>query len=154
MFSQYKWAFEIGGIIIFILCIFYGIHKVFQYEQSIGYDRAVAEYTAKALDAEKAMREKEQILNAQVEEARNEAVKRNNQIDQLSRDLGLATNKLRDTVSTNKRIIDKNPESSGSKYTETLGDVLGSCVEEYSEMARDADKERSDSLMYQQAWPK
>jgi hypothetical protein len=40
------------------------------------------------------------------------------------------------------------------KYTAALGAILGACKEEYRSVGKEAAGHASDSLKYQQAWPK
>jgi hypothetical protein len=56
----------------FVAALTLGIYTLDQSRQSIGYDRAVAEYTAQALKATEAARAKEQVLQIKVTKVAND----------------------------------------------------------------------------------
>lgn len=119
-----------------------------------GYDRAVAEYNVKLLAAQEAARVKETALNAKLQEAQNAHTQRQSILqadaaatrterDSLRHQLDAATASLSDASTASVR-----------KYAATLADVFGQCTKRLEEMGGAAQGHASDSLMYQEAWPK
>lgn len=151
--EQYKWLIQLSAMIAIICGVFYGIHCILDYEQDIGYKKAVAEYTQKQLIAEQEARKKETDLNKKVEDARNESTKREQKINDLSKSLNAATDSLRDTINTLRNGVPEDSlEASRNKSNSALS-LLGECQEEYGKLAEEADRHASDVKLLEEAWP-
>lgn len=141
------------GLIV-IIAIGVGGYKFVKYEQNIGYQRAVAEYTARELAAAKATAAKQAELINQVKEAQNEASKRNEQVKKLSNDLNTTTSSLRNTITRLRgQVSDLTADAARRQADSALG-VSGECAEEYTKMAEEAARLSSQLMLLQDAWPK
>jgi chromosome segregation ATPase len=154
LLASYKWLLQIVAGIIFTLGIAYGAHRFIVHEQQIGYNKAVAEYTAKALAAEQTARAKEQDLNNQITEARNEAAKRDEQINKLADALDNAYQRLRDTTTTIRRNLPKDSPTTVTNTADAALSALAECSDRYSELAKTADEYASEIKLLQDSWPK
>lgn len=152
--ANYKLLLQIVAGVALIVGLIYGVHRFLDHEQQIGYNKAVAEYTAKALAAEQAARAKEQDLNNQITEARNEAAKRDEQINKLADALNNAYQRLRDTTTTIRRNLPKDPPTTVINTADAALSALAECSDRYSELAKTADEYASEIKLLQDSWPK
>lgn len=113
-----------------------------------------AEYAAKTLVAEQAARAREQALQFQVTKAQNDAQARQTILVADAARTAVVANSLRNQLAIARRDLSSASIASTRKYATTLNDVFGECTAGYSALARQADGHASDSLMYQQGWPK
>lgn len=165
IFSSYSWIAKAIAVAALVGAVIFGFYAFSQREQLIGYNKAAAVYEKKIADmqsqtnkqlliAQKAVADKQVELNANVQKAENDATQRNQKIEALTARVNALNKRLRDTITARQRTIDTATSAARSEYTRTLGELLTECADKYSEMARAADQERSDSLKYQEAWPK
>lgn len=122
--------------------------------EKIGYDRAVAEYAVKLGQAKDAALVKERAMNKQLEEAQNAATKRDKAKDQRIAALTTTSNGLRHTVSDLRGRLATASIDACRTTADAFATVFEECRGAYEEMGRAADGHASDSLMYQEAWPK
>ena len=106
------------------------------------------------IDALNASHAKERALQAKVDQANKDKEIRDAKIKVLDHAVTVANGKLRDTLqalnnSSNNFTIDACVGS-----LKTVSNILGDCSEKYQLMARDADKEYSNTETLIQAWPK
>lgn len=153
MFEQYK-RFILGwAIIAVLLIIFYGWQHLIKRERKIGYDQAVAEYTNRALVAEKEVRERESKLNRQLQEAQNAATIRDQQIETLSAAVADSSRRLRDQTITIRNSLSKASLDAVRKTADTALTVFSDCQVKYGELAENADRHASDVRTLIAAWP-
>lgn len=151
--TLYKWAERTGLIILMFICVAFGIHKIVLYEQQIGYERAVAEYTKKQLESEQAARARERDLNNQITEVRNAAARRNQEMEKLADALNSANRKLHDTTANLRNELSTNSVDAIRNTADAALTVFDRCAEEYTRMAENATEHASDVLTLMQAWP-
>lgn len=113
-----------------------------------------AEYTAQALVAEQSARAREQALQSQVTKAQNDAQARQIILVADTARIAAVNNSLRDQLAAARNQLSSASCDSVRKYASTVNDVFGECTAKYSELAGKAQGHASDSLMYEQAWPK
>jgi exonuclease VII large subunit len=152
LLSPTTWKIGIG--ILLLAAIAYGIHHFLGYEQNIGYEKAVAEYTQKQLIAEQKARAKEQALNTQIVEAQNAANERQQQLDKVTSSLAITNKQLHDTTNTLRNRLSKNSPATNINTADTALSVFSDCTDRYSELAETADKYTNEIKMLQDAWPK
>ena len=153
-FSPYKVLIEAVAIGALILGIAFGIHHFLSYEQQIGYDKAVAEYTAKELEATKAARAREQALAAQLSEAQNAAAIREQTIKTLASAAAVSSGGLRDTIAgINARVPNDSVLALGNAVR-TLGQVFTECEGRRRQVAEDAERLNSEKRTLVESWPK
>jgi chromosome segregation ATPase len=153
-FSTYKWLLELLAAGVIFVSTVYTCQKFLEREQLIGYNKAVAEYTAKALAAEQAARAKEEELTKQITEARNEAIKRDAQLEKLSTSLSSANSRLRDLTSTIRRNLSHDSPDTVINTSDAALAALAECSNRYSELAKTADEYASEIKLLQDSWPK
>jgi hypothetical protein len=144
----------LGVAITLILCACFGVHRFLEHEQSIGYQKAVAEYTAKALVAEQAARAKETLLTQQLNEAQNAAIQREKVIRDTSAAAAAASVSLHDTLTTIRSGVSSASADALSKSVVALTGILDNCQREYRGVAEVADRHASDVKTLTDAWPK
>lgn len=149
-----KWLMEALIFAAVLAAIAFGVHRFLDYEQGVGYARAVAEYTAKALVAEKAAREKEQALQLQLQEAQNAAIERDRKLQELMAASAAATVSMRDTVSTIRRGLPLATADAARKAADAFAAVFTDCQGRYTAVAKAADGHASDVQTLKEAWPK
>jgi hypothetical protein len=100
--------------------------------------------TTKALEETERM---QNVLNAELQKARDQAVKNAAVADRLRAE----SNGLRDKIARGSAITDS-ARPALDAYTETLGNVFSECVREYTEVAGKADAHALDASTLYNAW--
>jgi hypothetical protein len=152
--SPYKLLIEVVLIGALILGIGIGIHLFLQHEQDIGYQKAVAEYTTKELNAQIAARAKEAFYQEQLQEANQHAQNREELIKTLSDANTIVANSLRDTLANIRNGVSTASIDALRQSTTTLTTILADCQGKYSAMAETADRHANDAKTLMEAWPK
>ena len=104
--------------------------------------------------AEQAARAKEQTLNTKINEARNAATKRETSLRTDLAAAGRTADGLRDTLYSFSSELPSASLDACRRDAAALASVLADVERAGRGMAESADRHRSDSLMYQEAWPK
>ena len=154
MLAPYKLLIEFLAAAALLAAISWGIHSFLEHERDIGYQRAVVEYTAKALLAEQAARATEQRLAKQLEEATNASTNREKALVVAVAASAKSAGSLRDTISSLNNSLSSATLDASRKTAAAFGAVFGDCQEQFRAMGLAAQGHYNDSLMYQQAWPK
>jgi len=94
------------------------------------------------------------IDTAQLTKALNEANQRSKKYEDRARALDGDVNSVRSDLAAERSRMPTASCEAVRKHAETLSSTLGSCIGEYSDMAREAQGYLSDSIMLEQAWPK
>jgi len=131
-----------------------GVWRLDVSRQQIGYDRAVAEYTAIALKAEQSARAKEQSLQAQILKAENEAKTRETKLASAAAATRRVADSLRSDLAAARRDIASASRAAVDRYAQTASAVLGECTRRYEEVAGAASGIASDALTLLDAWPR
>lgn len=152
--SPYKTIIELVAFLALAAGICFGVHRFLEHEQNIGYQKAVAEYTAKALVAEQAARAKETLLTQQLQEAQNAAIQREKVIRDTSAAAAAASVSLHDTLTTIRSGVSSQSTDALGKSIIALTGVLDNCQREYRDMAESADRHASDVKTLTEAWPR
>lgn len=153
MIFPYKYGIIALLLIAVSVGVTYKIHSIKKEADKAGYDRAVSEYTTKALEAEKIARKKEQELNEKVRVAEDEAAKRNEKIRDLTRDLNTKSRGLRDTIDSLKRDLSRDSEDAARRKAATALSVFDECQARYGEVAEDADRLSNELRKLIESWP-
>ncbi len=138
---------------LIILLLIGGALALHQADQR-GYARAQAEYDQKALKASEAARTKERELQTQLQVAQNEARKREADLNLAANAARTERDGMRDELAASNDRMSRASLASLRQYAATANNVLRECTEKYTELAREADRHASDSLMLSQGWPK
>lgn len=104
--------------------------------------------------AEAAARAKEQSMTKQLEDARNEATKRETAIRADADAARRSADSLRDQLAANKRAMSSAAADAVRQYADTLADVFSECAARYTSVAEEADRHASDKRTLMEAWPR
>lgn len=145
----YKWVIGVVGMGLLV----FAFHLYVKHKEQIGYAKAQTEYKLALLDAEKHSRAIEQEMSVKLENARNEAVIKAQEIDKLNRDLSDVSNRLRNTITASKSKLATDSTEALRVKADTALTVFGECQARYGEMAETADRHALDVEMLLKAWP-
>ena len=123
------------------------------YEQNIGYDRAVAEYNVKLLAAKEASDKREQELSAQVQEAQANGLKREETIKALAAAVGKSSDSLRNTANAIRLGLPNATVEAARTAADAFATVFTDCQRRYADVAEKADGHASDVRTLEEAWP-
>lgn len=123
------------------------------YEQSIGYDRAVAEYNVKLLAAKEAADKREQELSAQVQEAQANGLKREETIKALAAAVGKSSDSLRNTANAIRLGLPLATVEAARTAADAFATVFTDCQGRYGALAEKADGHANDVRTLEEAWP-
>lgn len=124
-----------------------------KHEQSIGYDRAVAEYNVKLLAAKEAADKREQELSAQVQEAQANGLKREETIKALAAAVGKSSDSLRNTANVIRLGLPHATVEAARTAADAFAAVFTDCQGRYADVAAKADGHASDVRTLEEAWP-
>jgi hypothetical protein len=111
------------------------------------------EWQAAVAQTDRESRKMEQLRQSRVDEAARMASGRDRDIRADAARSRLMLVGLRDDLDAVKRASAQSLDAA-TKSVAALSDVFQQCSRAYSELAEVADRHASDSLMYQQGWPK
>ena len=123
------------------------------YERSIGYDKAVAEYNVKLLAAKEAADRREQELTTQVQEAQANGLKREETIKALAAAVGKSSDSLRNTANAIRLGLPHATVEAARTAADAFATVFTECQGRYGELAAKADGHASDVRTLEEAWP-
>ena len=123
------------------------------YERSIGYDKAVAEYNVKLLAAKEAADRREQELTTQVQEAQANGLKREETIKALAAAVGKSSDSLRNTANAIRLGLPNATVEAARTAADAFAAVFTDCQRRYVEVARASDGHASDVRTLEEVWP-
>ena len=123
------------------------------YERSIGYDKAVAEYNVKLLAAKEAADRREQELTTQVQEAQANGLKREETIKALAAAVGKSSDSLRNTANAIRLGLPHATVEAARTAADAFATVFTDCQRRYADVAAKADGHASDVRTLEEAWP-
>jgi hypothetical protein len=112
------------------------------------------EYIAAALVASESARQKEIALNLSVESAKNAAAIREKTLLADAGRSRAAADRLRDDLATARVILPGLTRAAVERYADAASIVFNQCVDEYRDMAAQADQLASDRKTLIDAWPR
>ena len=124
------------------------------YEQNIGYQKAVAEYNVKLLAAKEAADKREQELSAQVQEAQANGLKREETIKALAAAVGKSSDSLRNTANAIRLGLPHATVEAARTAADAFATVFTDCQRRYADVAEKADGHANDVRTLEEAWPK
>lgn len=125
-----------------------------KHEQNIGYQKAVAEYNVKLLAAKEAADQREQELSAQVQEAQDNGLKREETIKALADAVGKSSDSLRNTANAIRLGLPLATVEAARTAADAFATVFTDCQGRYGELAAKADGHANDVRTLEEAWPK
>ena len=123
------------------------------YERSIGYQKAVAEYNVKLLAAKEAADKREQELSAQVQEAQANGPKREETIKALAAAVGKSSDSLRNTANAIHLGLPHATVEAARTAADAFATVFSECQGRYADVAAKADGQASSKVRTSLAWP-
>lgn len=127
--------------------------RFLDYEQDIGYQKAVAEYNVKLLAAKEAAAKREQELSAQVQEAQANGLKREETIRTLAAAVGKSSDSLRNTANAIRLGLPHATAEAARTAADAFAAVFTDCQGRYADVAAKADGHASDVRTLEEAWP-
>lgn len=109
-----------------------------------------AEATAKAQSDARAT---EKTLSDKLQEAQNNATKRENKLRNDAAAARRTADGLRDTIYSIRADLPSYSQSAAAKTADTAAELLGVCADEYRSVAEQADRHAADAVMLLEAWP-
>lgn len=153
--APYLWLIKLLAIVAAIGGLAWGIHTLDQSRQQIGYDRRVAEDNADLIKARADALATERELNRKLEDARNEATKRDQVITRHATAAGTAAEQLRNALDTIRHArLPGDSAGPGDQRARALAELLGDCADRYRGVAEKADRHASDARTLSEGWPK
>jgi hypothetical protein len=146
--------YKILGLVALLAALSGGLWKLDKSRQSIGYGRAVAEYTAQALKADQAARQREQELQSQVTKAQDDSKLRETKLSADAAAARRAANGLRDDLATIRNSLPSLAHDAIERYADTASIVFQECTDRYSDLAAKTDAIASDRQTLIDAWPR
>ena len=123
------------------------------YEQNIGYQKAVAEYNVKLHAAKEAVDRREQELTTQVQEAQANGLKREETIKALAAAVGKSSDSLRNTANAIRLGLPLATVEAARTAADAFATVFTDCQRRYADVAEKADGHASDVRTLEEAWP-
>ena len=124
-----------------------------KHEQNIGYQKAVAEYTVKLLEAKEKADKREQELTTQVQEAQANGLKREETIRTLAAAVGKSSDSLRNTANAIRLGLPHATVEAARTAADAFATVFTDCQGRYADVAAKADGHASDVRTLEEAWP-
>lgn len=112
-----------------------------------------AHYAAESAKAQADTRAKEIAFNQKLQDAQNEATKRETKLRADAATARRTADGLRGTLYQFRASLPNASTSALIARADTAAELLGACVSEYRGVAEAADRHAGDALMLQQAWP-
>ena len=124
-----------------------------KHEQGIGYQKAVAEYTVKLLEAKEKADKREQELTTQVQEAQANGLKREETIKALAAAVGKSSDSLRHTADTIRLGLPNATVQAARTAADAFAAVFTECQGRYGALAEKSDGHANDVRTLEEAWP-
>ncbi len=137
-----------------LAALLWAIHALDMSRQQIGYDRRVAEDNAALIKAQADALDQERHLNRKLEDARNEATKRDQTTARTAAAAGLAVDGLRHELAAYRRSLPADPARPGDPRADAIAELFGDCAGHYRDLAEKADRHASDARTLSEGWPK
>jgi prophage DNA circulation protein len=113
-----------------------------------------AKHAAESAQSQADTRAKELAFNQKLQDAQNEATKRETKLRADADTARRTADGLRGTLYEFRASLPNASTSALIARADTAAELLGTCVNEYRSVAEAADRHAGDALMLQEAWPK
>jgi predicted methyltransferase len=150
----YKRWFEIGALVLIFAGCVYGVHTYDKYQQGIGEARIQALWDKEKFESGALTEKRINELQKEKDDALVQQAVQSKALLAFANAASKSSGVFDTTLATNLTAESKASRDALTQYTTTLSAVLSECQRAYTGMAKEADGHASDSLMYQQAWPK
>lgn len=140
--------------VVLVAALLFAWNWHIDHQRNIGYQKAVAEYNVKLLEAKEAAARREQELSAQVQEAQANGLKREETIKALAAAVGKSSDSLRNTANAIRLGLPLATVEAARTAADAFAAVFTECQQRYVDVARAADGHASDVQTLMGAWPK
>lgn len=123
------------------------------HEQGIGYQKAIAEYTVKLLEAKEIADKREQAMTAKLKEAQENGLKREETIRTLAAAVGKSSDSLRNTANAIRLGLPNATVEAARAAADAFATVFSECQGRYGALAEKADGHANDVRTLEEAWP-
>ena len=113
-----------------------------------------AQHAAESVKAQADARAKELAFNQQLQDAQNEATKRETKLRGDAAAARRTADGLRDTLYQFRASLPNATPGALIARADTAAELLGACTDEYRSVAEASDRHAGDALMLLEAWPK
>lgn len=125
-----------------------------KHEQNVGYQKAVAEYNVKLIEAKERADKRERELTAQVKEAQDNGLKREETIRTLAAAVGKSSDSLLNTANAIRLGLPNATVEAARTAADAFAAVFTDCQRRYADVAEKADGHANDYRTLSEAWPK
>ena len=125
-----------------------------KHEQNVGYQKAVAEYNVKLIEAKERADKRERELTAQVKEAQDNGLKREETIRTLAAAVGKSSDSLLNTANAIRLGLPHATVEAARTAADAFATVFTDCQRRYADVAEKADGHANDVRTLEEAWPK
>lgn len=125
-----------------------------KHEQNVGYQKAVAEYNVKLIEAKERADKRERELTAQVKEAQDNGLKREETIRTLAAAVGKSSDSLLNTANAIRLGLPNATVEAARTAADAFATVFTDCQRRYADVAEKADGHANDVRTLEEAWPK
>ena len=139
---------------VIVAALLLAFNAFIDHQQNIGYQKAVAEYNEKLIDAKNAADQRERDLKNQVKDAQDEGLKREETIKALAAAVGRSSAGLRDTTANIRLGLPGLALDAARQTADTALALFGECQERYGRLAEKADGHVNDVQTLEAAWPR
>ena len=146
-------ALKALAVVLLVAGLIFGFNVFVDHQRDIGYQKAVAEYNVKLLEANEAADKREQELTAQVQEAQANGLKREETIKALAAAVGKSSDSLRNTANAIRLGLPHATVEAARTAADAFATVFTDCQGRYGELAAKADGHASDVRTLEEAWP-
>lgn len=140
--------------VVLVAALLFAWNWHIDHERNIGYQKAVAEYNVKLLEAKEAADKREQELSAQVQEAQANGLKREETIKALAAAVGKSSDSLRNTANAIRLGLPHATVEAARTAADAFAAVFTDCQRRYADVAEKADGHANDVRTLEEAWPK
>ena len=113
-----------------------------------------SQHTEATAKAQSDARATEKALSDKLQEAQNNATKRENKLRNDAAAARRTADGLRDTIYSIRADLPSYSQSAAAKTADTAAELLQQCADEYRSVAEKADRHAADTVMLRDAWPK
>lgn len=146
-------ALKVVCVAVLLAALGFGVNRLDHSRQEIGYQRAVAEYKAKEAEDLKVAMAETKRLNAKVQEAQNEAEKREAANLDLVKRVNVLAGRLRHADENLNALVSRATHTALAEATTAYAALFAECRDEYAEMGEAAAGHQSDVATLITAWP-
>lgn len=154
LFTRYRIVAELVVVAGAVIAFAMWWHNHNEAQQKIGYDRAVAEYQQKAVEAKAKADADAARFQKEKDDAIQAAAKREQDIKTTAAAATATVASLREQIASTGARMPAADLATARITAATLGQLFGDCAQRYTGLAEKADRHASDVKTLIESWPK